>query len=112
MRLLNIRYSQKYNGTQPCSWLLYRLLHLKIYQHKYDLPDGKKENENLAMYANAMKEIAEKNKVLFVDAFTPSKKWFENAKEPLTIDGSQLNDEGYTKLAVFLADEIFGKDSS
>ncbi len=74
-----------------------------------DLPDGKKENENLALYTQGMKEIAEQNGVLFVDAFTPSKKWYAGSKHALTIDGSQLNEEGYKKLSLLLADEIFGK---
>ncbi len=74
-----------------------------------DLPNGEKENENLALYTNAMEEVAEKNEVLFVDAFSPSKDWYASSDEPLTIDGSQLNDEGYRKLAVLLSDEIFGK---
>jgi mono/diheme cytochrome c family protein/glucose/arabinose dehydrogenase len=47
--------------------------------------------------------------VLFVDAFAPSKKWYDAAKDDLTIDGSQLNEEGYKKLSVLLADAIFGK---
>src|SRR5690606_2114334 len=34
------------------------------------------------------------------------------AKEPLTIDGFQLNEEGYKKFAVLLADELFGKDKT
>ncbi len=76
---------------------------------RYDLPDGKKENVNLALYMQAMKEVAAANGVLFVDAFTPSGAWYAASPEPLTIDGSQLNEEGYRKLAVLLADEIFGK---
>ena len=42
-----------------------------------------------------MKEIAAENNVHFVDAFTPSKEWLDSSDKPLTIDGSQLNDEGY-----------------
>src|SRR5690606_12411280 len=34
--------------------------------------------------------------------------WYRAADQPLTIDGSQLNDEGYRKFASFLADKIFG----
>ncbi|MBN8790144.1 MAG: HEAT repeat domain-containing protein [Terrimonas sp.] len=75
----------------------------------YDLPDGKKENENLKLYAGEMKQVAEANGVLFIDVFTPTKKWFDDAKAYLTIDGSQLNEEGYKKFGVLLADEIFGK---
>jgi len=75
-----------------------------------DLPDGKKENENLALYTQGMKEVAAQNNVLFVDAFTPSKKWYAASKYALTIDGSQLNAEGYKKFALLLADELFGKE--
>ncbi len=44
--------------------------------------------------------------------FSPTKKWFENAGKPLTIDGSQLSDEGYAKFGPLLADGIFGKEQS
>jgi hypothetical protein len=37
------------------------------------------------------------------------KKWYDDTKEDLTIDGSQLNVEGYKKLGVLLADQVFGK---
>jgi hypothetical protein len=53
---------------------------------KYDLPNGRQENINLALYTNAMKQIAEKNNVYFVDAYAPSKKWYEATDAPLTID--------------------------
>src|SRR5690606_6128438 len=46
---------------------------------------------------------------LFVDVFTPTKKWFSDTKKPLTIDGSQLSDEGYAKFSKELVDKIFGK---
>ena len=74
-----------------------------------DTPDGKTENANLALYTEAMREVANLKQIPFVDAFSPSKAWFESSSEPLTIDGSQLNDAGYEKLAVLLADEVFGK---
>ncbi len=47
-----------------------------------------------------------------MDAFTPSKDWYEANTEPLTIDGSQLNDEGYKLLGTLLADQLFGKESA
>ncbi len=77
---------------------------------KFDLPNGQKENENLALYTESMKEIATKNKVHFVNAYLPSKEWFDAAgDEPLTIDGSQLTDAGYAKFSKLLTDQIFGK---
>ncbi len=76
---------------------------------KFDLPNGKKENANLWLYTQAMREVAKQNGVLFVDAFTPSKKWYDETPEDLTIDGSQLNDAGYKKLAQLLTNELFGR---
>jgi hypothetical protein len=68
-----------------------------------------KENANLALYTAAMKDIAAKNKVVFLDVYSPSKQWFDTAKNPLTIDGSQLTEEGYAKFSKILADGVFGK---
>ena len=101
--------SQKYNGNTPPQLAIVSPIAFEDLTSKYDLPNGVKENANLLLYTNAMREVAAQNKVLFVDAFTPSQKWYENTKEFLTIDGSQLNDDGYKKLSVLLSDVIFGK---
>lgn len=105
---------QKYNGTSAPKLVIVSPIAFEDLSHKssYDLPDGRKENENLLLYTNAMKEVATQNKVRFVDAFNPSLKWYAEATTPLTIDGSQLNEEGYKKLGVLLADQIFGKSSA
>ena len=101
--------AQKYNGASVPQLALVSPIAFEDLSAKFDLPNGKKENVNIALYANAMKEVANQNKVLYVDAFTPSQQWYAATKEDLTIDGSQLNDEGYKKLATLLSDEIFGK---
>ncbi|MEZ0540389.1 PVC-type heme-binding CxxCH protein [Fibrella arboris] len=100
---------QKYNGTTAPQLALVSPIAFEDLSGTYDLPNGKVENENLTMYTNAMREVADQNTVLFVDAFAPSKAWYAASKDPLTIDGSQLNDEGYKKLGVLLADQLFGK---
>ncbi|QRR01778.1 PVC-type heme-binding CxxCH protein [Dyadobacter sandarakinus] len=103
--------NQKYNGTSAPKLALVSPIAFEDLSDRYDLPNGKKENENLALYTKAMKEVADQNNVLFVDAFTPSQKWYADTKEALTIDGSQLNAEGYKKLGLLLADQVFGKAS-
>lgn len=105
---------QKYNGTSAPQLALVSPIAFEDLSAMMDLPNGVKENENISLYANAMKDVADQNNrdggsVLFVDAFAPSKKWYDESKEPLTIDGSQLNEEGYKKLGVFLVDQLFGK---
>ncbi|QMW00774.1 PVC-type heme-binding CxxCH protein [Spirosoma foliorum] len=103
--------SQKYNGTTAPQLAIVSPIAFENLSDKYDLPNGKTENENISLYANAMKEVAEKNHVLFVDAYAPSQQWYNTTAEPLTIDGSQLTDEGYKKLGPLLVDQIFGKSS-
>ena len=116
--------SQKYNGTTAPQLAIVSPIAFEDLSGTYDLPNGKAENENLSLYAKAMQEVVEQNnrtaqprtadprtaeRVLFVDAFTPSQTWYDSSPEPLTIDGSQLNDAGYKKLGVLLADQVFGK---
>jgi mono/diheme cytochrome c family protein/glucose/arabinose dehydrogenase len=101
--------SQKYNGQSAPQLAIVSPIAFEDLSKKMDLPDGKKENINLAMYAEAMKEVAAKNKVLYLDVYTPTKDWFANADKPLTIDGFQLTDAGYARFAPLLADGIFGK---
>ncbi|WP_342087075.1 PVC-type heme-binding CxxCH protein [Dyadobacter sp. OTU695] len=103
---------QKYNGTSAPQLVIVSPIAFEDLSAKYDLPNGKKENENLLLYTKAMKEVADQNKILFVDAFAPSQKWYAETKEDLTIDGSQLNAEGYKKLGVLLVDKIFGKTAA
>ncbi|MEP1085424.1 MAG: PVC-type heme-binding CxxCH protein, partial [Algoriphagus sp.] len=99
---------QQYHDTLSPKLAIVSPIAFEDLSEKIDVPNGKVENENLNLYTEAMREVAEKNEVLFVDAFTPSKKWYLETEEDLTIDGSQLNEAGYQKLAVLLADEIFG----
>ncbi|MEJ7767979.1 MAG: PVC-type heme-binding CxxCH protein, partial [Chitinophagaceae bacterium] len=101
--------SQLYNGQSAPQLALVSPIAFEDLSEQFDLPNGKKENANLALYTEAMKEVASRNNVLFVDAFNPSKEWFDNNEAPLTIDGSQLTDSGYSKFSLLLADEIFGK---
>lgn len=105
-----IKYTlnQKYNGTSAPQLALVSPTAFEDLTSLHDLPNGEKENENLSLYTKAMKEVAQKNKVQFVDAFTPSKQWYAESAEPLTVDGAQLNEAGYKKLAQLLTNEIFG----
>jgi mono/diheme cytochrome c family protein/glucose/arabinose dehydrogenase len=101
--------AQKYNGTSAPKLALVSPIAYEDLSAKMDVPNGQKENVNLALYTKAMKEVADKHKVLFVDAFAASKTWYAASAEPLTIDGTQLNEKGYARLSVLLADQLFGK---
>jgi glucose/arabinose dehydrogenase/mono/diheme cytochrome c family protein len=99
---------QKYNGKYSAELVLVSPIAFEDLSDKMDLPNGIEENKNLKLYAEAMRKVAFQNKVVFIDAFTPSKTWM-NSESAITADGFQLNDSGYRKFANLLADEIFGK---
>ena len=100
---------QKYNGVSVPQLAIVSPIAFEDLSSKFDLPNGKVENKNLALYTAAMRAIAAKNKVHFIDAYTPTSGWFKNASPSLTIDGSQLTEAGYAKFAPMLVDAIFGK---
>lgn len=100
--------SASYNGKSAPQLALVSPIAFEDLSDKYDLPDGKQENKHLAMYTKVMKEVARENGVHFVDVFTPTQKWFTK-EDQLTIDGFQLNDEGYARFAPLLTDALFGK---
>jgi glucose/arabinose dehydrogenase/mono/diheme cytochrome c family protein/lysophospholipase L1-like esterase len=104
--------AQRYNGKAAPQLALVSPLAFEDLSEIKDVPNGKLENENLQRYTEAMEEVAKKHQIVFVDAFTPSKSWYQDSAEPLTIDGSQLTEQGYEKLSVLLADKIFGKAST
>ena len=72
-----------------------------------DLPDGIEINRRLKMYTHAMAQVALEEKIFFIDVYTPSIKWFSEKK--LTIDGMQLNEEGYRIFSSFLSNTLFGQ---
>jgi mono/diheme cytochrome c family protein/glucose/arabinose dehydrogenase len=103
--------ANKYNGTSAPQLVLVSPIAYEDLSDTYDLPEGKTENVNLAMYTDAMKSVADENGVPFLDVFTVSKEWY-SSNSPLTIDGFQLNDKGYDLFAKYLADEIFTKKTT
>lgn len=73
-----------------------------------NVPDGKATSENLALYTQAMQEVAAQHKIAFVDCFTPTRKRMEESEERLTINSIHLNDAGYRALAPILMSGLFG----
>lgn len=97
---------QRYNGRSAPQLALVSPIAFEDLSSTYDLPDGTAENRNLSLYVKAMEEVARQQDVLFLDAFTTSRAWYQTGS-PLTIDGLQLSEAGYRKFAKLLADELF-----
>ena len=75
-----------------------------------NLPRGKLQNRNLAIYTKVTAEVAEQEGVEFVDLFNPTLALFEKATEPLTINGAHLNEEGNREIAEVIAKALFNKE--
>ena len=67
--------------------------------HDRNLPDGVENNKRLALYTEAMAEVAKANHVPFVDLFKPSLELYAKAAKPLTINGVHLTEDGDRQLA-------------
>ncbi len=101
--------AQQYNGKNAPQLALVSPTAFEDLSNQYDLPDGSKENKNLALYTQAMQEVAAEQGVYFVDVFTPTQEWFASA-DNYTIDGLQLTDAAYEQFGDYLANELFGKE--
>ncbi len=101
--------SKKYDGESNVQLALISPTAYQNITADLDVPNGIKENKNLSVYAQIMEDVAEKNGVLFVDAYTASLKWYGSTSEHLTKDGALLNDAGYRKFSPFIIDGLYGK---
>ena len=97
----------KYNGKAAPRLVLLSPIAQEDLKNPH-ITDGKKNNENIKLYADAMAELAGKHGVVFVDLFTPTQRLYQSADHPLTINGVHLNDEGYKQLAPVLDAALFG----
>ncbi len=100
---------QKYNEESAPRVVLISPIAYEDLSADRDLPDGAVENENLQMYAEAMKEVASETGVEYLDVFGPTKALYESRDEPMTRNGFLPNYEGYKELSKVLVDGIFGE---
>lgn len=100
--------SKAYNGKAAPRVVLVSPIAFENQSATLDLPDGSKENENLALYAAAIEAVAKARGLTFVDLFSPTQKLFAENKELLTTRGFIPNDLGYQKIAPILADGLYG----
>ena len=98
--------SQKYNGrTKPRIVLFSPIAHEDL--EDPNLPDGKANNQNLAMYTKAMQDVCQSKNVRFVDLFHPTQRLYRAAAEPLTMNGIHLLPDGNKALAAVVMLDLF-----
>jgi glucose/arabinose dehydrogenase len=97
----------KYNGkSAPKLVLLSPIAHEDL--HNPHVTDGKKNNENIKLYTEAMAEAAKKHNVVFVDLFAPTSRLFENNRFKHTINGIHLNKLGDAVVSGMIDQALFG----
>jgi mono/diheme cytochrome c family protein/glucose/arabinose dehydrogenase len=101
--------AQKYNGSKAPRLVLVSPISFEDLSASRDLPDGKNENANLALYATAMAEIAASHKVGFIDVFNATRQLYPAATQPFTKNGFLPTDDGYRQLSLVIGDALFGK---
>ncbi|MFO0938824.1 MAG: PVC-type heme-binding CxxCH protein [Gemmataceae bacterium] len=75
------------------------------------LPNASQQNANLKLYTDAVKAVADKNKLAFVDIFDPTLKAFGEQKGlQYTINGCHQNDAGDKLLGQILMKALFNSD--
>jgi len=74
-----------------------------------NLPDGNANNVRLEQYTKAIKAVADKKGVTFVDLFNPTKELYSKSKEAFTINGVHLNELGNRHVAQVIAEGLLGK---
>ncbi len=99
---------QAYNGQAAPRLVLVSPIAYENQSAQRDLPDGTKENANLALYTQAIASVAKKHGLTFIDLFNPTQALYRTAREPLTTGGFIPNDEGYQHVAQLLATGLYG----
>ncbi len=97
----------KYNGHSAPQLVLFSPIAHEDLHSRY-LPDGQANNANIAIYTASMAKAAAKHGLLFVDLYAPSREIFQQAKEPLTINGVHLNAHGDRLIATVVDKALFG----
>jgi lysophospholipase L1-like esterase len=87
---LQAKYSER---GSPRVALISPLAHERIPRLEHYV-DAEARNRELARYTEAMRQVAARRHVTFVDLFTPTKTLMAGAAEPLTINGIHLNEAG------------------
>lgn len=105
-----IRHSQSlaYNGETAPRMVLVTPIAFEDRRNQYDLPDGIEENKRLAVYAQAVQEVAAATGIASVNAFTITQKWFSEPSSAYTLNGCHLSQHGYARFSPWLVDQLFG----
>src|SRR5690606_30403448 len=90
--------SKAYNGKEAPRLVLVSPIAYEDQSQSRDLPNGEKENANLALYATAMASVAKNHGLTYIDLFQPSKAIYETTEEPFTTGGFLPTESAYRQV--------------
>ncbi|MFZ4768046.1 MAG: DUF7133 domain-containing protein, partial [Roseimicrobium sp.] len=115
-RKLLVDWVKKIRGTKANGKSFPRIVLFSPIAHEDtrnpNVPSGSEHNPQLEAYTKATEAAAREAGVAFVDLFHPSLALFKAAKDPLTINGVHLTEEGNRQLAEVIAQALLGKQVS
>ena len=97
---------QKYNGKSAPRLVVFSPIAHENLQSPH-LPDGSKNNKNLALYTEATRKVCQSLKVTYVDLFALTQTLYRKSPQPLTINGIHLHERGNRLLAGGIMDALF-----
>jgi len=97
--------SKKYNGKSAPRIMMFTPIAHEDLKSPH-LPDGSKNNANLAKYAEAMKKVCAIKNVPCIDLFAISQDLYKRADKPLTMNGIHLLDHGNKALAKAIIENV------
>ena len=98
---------QKYNGKAAPQVVLLSPLAMEESTAPQGATAAKRINANLALYGQAIRELASQRGLLFVDLYAQSLGWYQGKARALTQDGMRYNNAGLAVLGQALADAVF-----
>ena len=98
----------KFNGESAPRFVLFSPIAHEDHKSK-NFPNGRANNKRLALYTQAIKDVAADKGETFVDLFNPSQALYGKASSPITLNGVHLNSEGNRLVAEVAASDLLGK---
>jgi len=104
--------AQAYNGETAPRLVLVSPIAFENLSVRRDLPNGTRENANLGLYTDAMRRVANRHGLTFIDLFALSRDHYAQRRDrTFTINGFAPTEAGYTELSRWLADGLYSAEA-
>lgn len=108
LAMIDTYKAKNFNGKGTLRFVLFSPIANENLKSRW-LPDGSANNNRLALYANAIKEVASAKEATYVDLFAPTVELYAKAKSPLTLNGAHLSTGGNKELGQIIASALLKK---